>query len=1061
MILFAEKSIMNLPTSLRPYLYAWQNPEIVAENREPSHTPIVVYDNLITALEGNKNTSSFYVNLNGEWKFSYSENPLTLDNDFCEVRYDDSTWDTITVPGNWQLQGYDIPRYTNVQYPFPIDPWLTVPVDENPTGSYRRKFVIPESWDGREVFILFEGVDSAFNLWLNGKWIGYSTDSRIAAEFNINSYLQLGENTLAVQVYRWSSGSYLEDQDFFRLSGIFRDVFLWSAPPIHIRDYSVRTCFDTTFTDAELHISTNIINYDPVKTNNVILNTQLYDANGILVSNQIRPGIQIDSGKEVIFALSDNISLPHKWSDESPYLYTLVLVLEDNFGTTLEIQRCHVGFRQVDINDGKVLLNGVPIYFKGVNRHEHDPITGHTISPESMIKDICLMKQFNINAVRTCHYPDDPRWYDLCDEYGILLVDEANIETHGVWDIPTKDTRWKSAFVARGSRMVERDKNHPSVLIWSLGNESGYGPNHDAVADWIRQNDLTHRPIHYESAGEAPVVDIISVMYPRIDRLIEMAQKPGETRPFVMCEYAHSMGNSTGNLKEYWDVIRSNKRLIGGFIWDWVDQGILQQFPKNQDGKTWFAHGGDFGDQPNDGNFCINGLIFPDRIPHPALWEYKKVLEPVFVEALDLASGTLKVTNRYHFLDLSHLDIIWTIKADGSILQNGKISHLTTLPGESEILKIPYSINDISPATQYWLEVCFVLNRVEKWSDSGFEIGYAQFLLPVSTAVLDRVIVNSYPPLHTDETSEILVISNSTLSVTYNKRLGKILSLESGAKQIIKFGPALNIWRAPTDNDANTWGDQKMAIRWREAGYNTLRELARDFLITQNTPELVQIYINTVIIPTIYTVSLENKDKITRFDCSYLYSIYSSGEVIINTHVATAVGMPSLPRIGIQMTLPGSFNTMTWYGKGPFETYSDRKSGARVSIYSGSVDDQYEPYITPQENGNKTDVRWVSLTDTQGDGLLAVGSSFLNVSAHHFTAQDFTKATHTNQLVRREDITLNLDLAQSGLGGASCGPGTLSDYLLTAREYDFEIRLRPFNSSQDSAVKLSKQWFKS
>ncbi len=1070
----------------------WDNHQVLERNREAAHVTLVPYAHE-AARQGDRDTGPFFESLNGEWKFHWSPNPASSPEGFYREDFDVSGWDTITVPGNWQLQGYGRPIYVNWGYAFPQDgqprkrpeiarnePLLPIPADDNPVGCYRRTFTLPEGWTDREVFLLFEGVDSAFHLWVNGQEVGYSQDSRLPAEFDITSCVRSGQNILAVRVYRYCDGSYLEDQDFWRLSGIYRGVYLLVTPRVHVRDFFVRTALDEDYRDAVMEVEVKIRAYGDQDAADHALELMLYDEGNRRIVSASASGIAVKAGDETTLEIEKTVANPKKWSAEHPNLYTLLITLKDAMGNVLEVERCNVGFRQIEIKDGQLHVNGVPILFRGVNRHEHDPDTGHTVTVESMMEDIKLMKRFNINAVRTCHYPNDPRWYDLCDRFGLYLIDEANLETHGTLDKLARDPAWQAAFLERGIRMVERDKNHPSVIIWSLGNESGYGPNHDAMAEWIRQRDPTRR-IHYEGATgwgaryrdrkyegpeEAPAVDIVSVMYPTLERLVELAQMPGETRPLIMCEYAHAMGNSCGNLREYWDAVETHERLQGGFIWDWVDQGIRQV---TGDGEEWFAYGGDFGDDPNDGPFCINGMVWPDRRVKPALWEYKKIVQPVKVEPIHLLAGELKITNAYHFSHLSGLDITWKLTAEGEVLQSGTLPRLDTPPGESRNVRVPFTsrLSRIpprpvpipprpgspvrgpgetgtgsgtprgpgKPGTEYWLTLSFTLAEDNLWAEKGHEVAWEQFQVPFAVPEAPALGLADLPELGLEESAECATVRGPDFSLAFDKCAGTITSWQHKGRDLVRQGPWLNAWRAPTDNDASIRGDQKAALRWHEAGLDRLYHQIKEIEVSQIMPQVVQISVQSFVCAP---------DRADGFDCEIIYAVYGSGDVVIETRVLPSEKLPPLPRIGLQMQLPGGYETFTWYGRGPHETYRDRKEGAQVGVYSGTVDEQYVPYIVPQENGNKTDVRWVALTDRDGVGLLAVGMPLLEVSAHHFTPEDLTDARHTYELKRRDHIVLNLDYKQSGLGGASCGPGTLPQYLIEPRPVQYCLRLRPF-----------------
>jgi len=1034
----------------------WENVKIVELNREPAHATLVPYADEETALACERSKSPWFLPLNGDWSFKLVPNPEASPEGFYKTEYDAKGWDLISVPSNWQMLGYDKPIYTNVTYPFPPDP-PRVPKDWNPTGLYRKNFKIPHAWRNRQIFLVFDGVDSAFYVWVNGELVGYSQGSRLPAEFNITQFVHPGDNVLAVQVFRWSDGSYLEDQDMWRLSGIYRDVYLFCMSNVHIRDFSVRTELDKEYRDAVLKVQVKVRNYSDRRIASHSLDISLFDEDENPVFKEPLSTIieALKPHNEAAVEFKREIRNPHKWSAEDPYLYTLLLTLKDVHGNVLEVESCKVGFRQVEVKDGRILINGVPVTLKGVNRHEHDDIRGHAVTIESMIKDIKLMKRFNFNAVRTSHYPNHPAWYDLCDRFGLYVIDEANIECHGLANIggavyrkePANDPEWLNAFMERCVRMVERDKNHPCVIMWSLGNESGYGPNHDAMAGWIHGYDPT-RLVHYEGTirvqGKvSPVVDVISVMYPSINRLTELAEDPNEDRPVIMCEYAHSMGNSTGNLKEYWETIRRYKRLCGGFIWDWVDQGIKR---RTENGEEWWAYGGDFNDKPNDGNFCINGLVWPDRKPHPAMWECKKIFQPVEAEAVDLEKGKIRILNRYDFSDLSHLKIFWELSMDGEVIEHGQLPKLHTPPGNSEIVVVPFTVPKLKPGAECWLTVRFKLSHSTMWAEEDHEVGWTQFKMPFKPPPHPVVKPEKMPTLRLSRSPSKITVSGEEFSLVFDKELGCIVSLIYRGTKLVKRGPALNVWRAPTDNDA-----PRLAPKWRAAGLDRVVHWIEAVEAEMVAPQIVRVKVECTV---------RALDGSEGFKCQYSYTVFGSGDIFVQIDVVPTVDLPPLPRIGLQLILPGELDTFTWYGRGPHENYCDRKEGAAVGVYSGSVDDQYVPYIMPQENGNKTDVRWVSLTNRKGVGLLAAGMPLMETSVHRYTTEDLTKAKHTFELNKREDIILNLDYKQSGLGGGSCGPDTLPKYLIKPQPVRFKVRLRPFSLKEISAMELSKQEIK-
>ncbi len=1035
-------------TTITAQVNDWENPQLLSRRREPARAALVPYADAESALTGERGASPFFKLLNGAWSFYYAPSPMLLPTGFTAEDYDAGQWDTLPVPSNWQMHGYGTPNYTNVAYPYPVDP-PHVP-QENPVGLYRRTFRLPSSWDGTQVMLVFEGVDSAFYVWVNGQQVGYSQGAHLPSEFNITSYLHAGENTLAVQVFQWSDGSYLEDQDMWRLSGIFRDVYLLAVPEVHLRDARVRTRLDAAYTDAVLEIQATVTSYGAAAAGLHVL-ARLLDAEDRVVGEApVGEAIRVDAGGEAIVATEIPVAAPRKWSAEEPYLYTLLLSLLAPDGMVTAVQRINVGFRTVEVRDQQLLINGVPVKLQGVNRHDTHPDLGHAVSLESMVRDITLMKQHNVNTVRTSHYPNDPRWYDLCDRYGLYVVDEADLECHGFcftadFNRISDDPVWEAAYVDRAVRMVERDKNHPSIIFWSLGNEAGYGRNHVAMAAWIHANDPT-RLVHYEGAtGGAEnnahtldVVDVVSTMYPGVDWLITQGQRTDDPRPFFLCEYAHAMGNGPGNLKEYWEAIRTYPRLIGGCIWEWVDHGIRQC---TDAGEEWFAYGGDFGDHPNDGNFCIDGLNSPDRVPHSGLLEYKKIIEPVAVEPVDLRAGTVKIINRYAFTSLNRFHGAWQVLRDGEVLQQGVLPALEVPAGGALTVTLPYALPAAVPGAECWLNLSFTLAGETLWAPRGYELAWAQLALPVETPAVPLITLAEMPALTVAESAAEIVISGDEFRLVFDKHAGVIATWEHQGMRLLTAGPRFHAWRAPTDNDVH------LAREWRKFGLDRLISRCDRIALTATCPQAVCIEVDSV---------LGGYSLTPAFTCRYRYTAYGTGDLLIDTQIIPAAGLPHLPRLGLQMRLPGDFDQFAWYGRGPHESYIDRQESAKVGVYRGSVQEQYVPYVFPQENGNKTDVRWAAVTDLHGAGLLAMGMPLLNVSAHHYTTEDFTNAKHTFELMPRDETILNLDYRQGGLGSNSCGPGPLEQYLLQPVETRFTVRLKPLLSDALSPMRASR-----
>jgi beta-galactosidase/beta-glucuronidase len=1021
----------------------WENPAVFDRNKMPPHVPLDYFPDRATALEGRNAISPYVRFLNGAWEFKWAEKPADAIQDFEQVDFDASDWSMIAVPGHWQLQGYGTPYYTDVKHPWTLtktDP-PRIPHDNNPVGLYRTSFAMPAGWEGRRIFLVFEGVQSAFECWINGRKIGYSQGSMTPAEFDITEAVGKGINLLAVKVFRWSDGSYLEDQDFWRLSGIFRDVCIQAAPSFHIADYRIRTEFDADHVNATMKVDVQLQNWSDVEPLSYQLEALLLDPDDREVYRCPIPLPPVLKTDEPIYTtLERKVERPLAWSDEAPQLYTLVLELKDGENSeSVQAEKARVGFRQVTVEGGRLLVNGRPILIRGVNRHEWNPVRGRAVTRHDMLEDILLMKRHNINAVRTSHYPNHPDWYDLCDEYGIYLVDEANVESHAFWDRFTKDPEWFPAMKERAVRMVERDKNHPSVIIWSLGNESGYGPGHDIMALAVRNIDPT-RPILYNPAGEAPVVDIVSPMYPGVERLIELGEREDDSRPVIMCEYSHAMGNSCGNLKEYWDAIYRHDRLQGGFIWDWVDQGI---FMEKENGSWIWAYGGDFGEEPTSGNFCLNGLVQPDRRVEPELLEYKKQIQPVAVHGVDLAAGKVRVLNRYAFKSLDHLIGRWKLKADDRILESGELPVLQTSPGGLNEIVIPYDPPPAETDTEYWLDIDFYLKESTSWAEAGHEVAWEQLTLPLFHPGKEMLELSGMPSLHVEEKEEQIFISGRDFRLEFRSSTGMMRSWYFQGVQLVKEGPQLNLWRAPLDNDVGFMHD------WRKAGLDRLESDLLRFEVKTIHPQVVQVRSRTFNAPA---------GTESGFESEMTFTIFGSGDVILDHMVApVALELDTLPRLGVRMKIPGGFENMSWYGRGPEESYPDRKTGYRVDLHAGRVADQYVPYLRPQDNGNKTDVRWISLCNEEGLGLAVFAAPLLNVSAHHFTAEDLIRARHANELRIRDDIFLNLDHMQAGLGTGSCGPDTLFKYRIKPERTHYRLRMKPVAGWIDPPMVLHKQ----
>jgi beta-galactosidase len=1219
----------------------WENPAVFRRGQVAPHTTMMPHQDVAAALRGEREASPYFRSLNGPWRFHWAPDPAGRPTEFEQPQFDDTSWKTLSVPSNWQMHGYGVPVYTNVTYPFLNDPPkvmgepprnYTNYAVRNQVGSYRRTFDLPGEWDGRQVFLQFDGVDSACTVWLNGQELGYNQDSRTPVVFDITSVVKSTGNVLAVEVLQNCDGSYLEDQDYWRLSGIYRDVYLWSTPKQHIHDYFVHPTLDESYRHGRLSVDVTCKNFGDADRQVKVRGT-LYDAGGNEVTRTESEAVSL-SAQSTVDAKTALVEIPNVgiWSAENPRLYRLVLELLDSQGSVLETLSHRVGFRTVEIKDGQLRVNGEAIYIKGVNRHEHDPHTGHTVSVESMVKDIVLMKQFNINTVRTSHYPNDPRWYDLCDEYGLYVIDEANIESHGAQHL-ARNPAWKDAHLDRTQRMVQRDKNHPSIIFWSLGNEAGDGGNFAATSNWIREFDPS-RPVHYEQAGTGANTDVVCWMYPTIETIVRYAEaKP--TKPLIMCEYAHAMGNSVGNLQDYWDAIEKYPALQGGSIWDWVDQGIWKplgsegqhvslvrdrcqnatgrvvsgkieldaadragllgavafddreawdltekftleaevygrrtsaeycpliskgdhqyllrlgrggvsftvyqgqweslnvdyrdaglidgwnritavydgqtmwlyvngrevgkrlvanrpidgsKFPLNigrnsevidrvtslpirhariydralsaaeiaaeqrtdeglvldvdltvvagkeplpnpRGAMGYFAYGGDFGDIPNDGNFCCNGLVHPDRRPNPHLWEVKKVYQNVRITGMKDQPNRIIVQNKSFFTNLNQYAARWELMVDGRVAAMGDFGPCDVAPQEQEefVLDLP----GYDKSKEAVLTVQFALPADTLWAKAGHVVGWDQMVLqfadrsvaPDATAAIQLTV---------DESDQEIRVSGDDVLVVVRRADGALTEYRRGGTQLLAAPLVPNFWKVPNDNQYRNQYLQRMGA-WRDA--------AKGFKV-----DSVKVSRNAGQVEVAVKGSLPATE--TRYDLSY--HVHPDGDVVViaeSQPASDGAKIPQLPRFGMTFAVPGAWDQVQWYGRGPEESYVDRQSGYPLGIYTRTVDQMVFPYVRSQDTGNRTDTRWFSVGDRGGVKLkVSYVCLPLSFSIWPYTLEDLSAAEHDFELPRRDFSTVFVDAAVHGVGGDnSWGARTHAQYTLPGdRRYALRFRL--------------------
>jgi len=1006
---------------------AWNNLDILQENREPSRATMMVYQSPEAALAYDRNKSTWFQSLNGSWSFKWVRSPADRPVGFEAVDYDTDGWDQIDVPSNWEIKGYGLPIYTNEKYPFEKNP-PHAPTDWNPVGSYKRTFELPAAWKSRVTRIVFDGVSSAFYLWVNGQKVGYSQGSRTPAEFDITSYLKKGENSLAVEVYRWSDASYLEDQDFWRLSGIFREVYLWSTPETHIRDFTVVTDLDAQYEHAKLQVDVELL-----KPQGEIELSLLDAAGQQVVSATYKSQADVSAVMEV--------KNPLKWTAEYPHLYTLLMTLRDEQGDVLELIPQRVGFREVSIEDGRYRLNGEPLLIRGVNRHEHDPDTGHVVDRAAMLRDIQLLKENNFNAVRTAHYPNMPAWYDLCDEYGILVWDEANIESHGMgyWKhCLAKQPEWIPAHVDRVERVLERDKNHPSIVAWSMGNESGDGEAFRVCMEWMKANDPT-RPVHYERTEDElgwPNTDIVNNMYDSADKIAAYLDGD-DPRPYIICEYMHAMGNSIGGADKYWDIFYADNRAQGGFVWDWMDQGVRLPIPdayKQQIGvgpvkRTFFAYGGyveEAAGVHHDGNFCMNGLLDADQQPRPTLGAMKYLQRGIHVRVKDISAGQFEIMNWY---DHGYADDLvqgsWKVEQAGEVLASGTLGDLKLGPRERKLVQL-----DIPAALLEQGKERFILFEFKARSS------YHPLVREGHLLAWDQFALNSVEPCHGRADKEIIRVTDSTdqivlqsdkIEAVFDRALGQLITYRFDGKEMLKRGAMAQFSRPQNDNERRQKPRPYAALD--QAG-----EVAELSSITVSKQDhAVEVLIKKTL-PTLRAGWVER------------YTVYGTGEVVVEAAVdfqyTPDFVLPPL-RVGMEWMIPAAFSNMKWYGR-KGETHKGR-AFEPVGVFSSSVDDTWVEYSRPQANGNKTGVRWSMFTDAKQDGLLIAGlNQPLGLLARFYDMETMRQSKYSFEMERSEAIHLYVDAVQAGVGGInSWGATPIAENQLLERYYEYGYRMVP------------------
>lgn len=1010
----------------------WENPKLIDQGKEKAHASFMLFDSEKDVITDDYTKSTYYQSLNGQWKFNYVDKYADRITDFYKTDLNDAGWANINVPSNWELKGFGIPIYTNITYPFPKNPPFIG--ENNPVGTYRKTFSIPENWENREVLIHFGSISGCAFIYVNGKKVGITKASKTPSEFNITPFLKKGINQLAVQVFRWHDGSYLEDQDFWRLSGIERDVYLYALPKLAIWDFFLKGDLDSKYVNGLFSAAVDIRKFvgNDIKSGSV--SVSLLDKQGKSVyTNSQNFSVNADSVQTLNF--STTIKNPLKWNAETPNLYNCVISLKDNNGKVLGVTSHKVGFRKVEIKNARLLVNGMAISVHGVNRHEHDDVTGHSTTKELMLKDIKLMKELNINAVRLAHYPNDPLWYKLCDEYGLYLVDEANIETHGMgaefqsWFDKSKHPaylpEWAAAHVDRTVRMVERDKNHASIIIWSLGNECGNGQVFHDNYKWIKNRDNT-RPVQFEQAGEDWNTDIVAPMYPSIANMQKYAADTTKTRPYIMCEYSHAMGNSSGNFRTYFEIIRNSKNMQGGFIWDWVDQGMKT---KDLNGKTFWAYGGDLGSfyWTNDENFCANGLVSADRTKHPGAYEVKKVYQTIIITPKDINKGLFQVKNIFDFTNLKDYNFKWELFKNGEKVNEGTFG-IDLGPHQTKELQLNLPKYKAVAGTEFYLNIYATTKNESAMLPAGFEVAKEQFLYAGDYFAKE---LNTDAKLIVKKDNNKISFTAGNVKGEFDIKAGRINAYSNGDNRFTNFLEPY-FWRAPTDNDFGNDMPSKLGV-WRSAHLNKqLKNVKIGEKNAQGLPIEVTWLLGNINVP--YQIN---------------YLIQNDGSIKVTASMDfSATELPELPRFGMRTSLSNWYTDLSYYGRGPNENYTDRKEGSFVGGYNDKVENQYfKGYIRPQESGNKTDVRWLTLTNTNGMGVKIEGVQPIAFSALNHSTEDLDpgltkKQQHPTNLPPRNQVFLNVDLKQRGVGGDdSWGALPHREFRLLDKKYSYSYTI--------------------